>query len=804
MALRPALIAIGAATIASFAAGWWTGLAAKSHPETRPAALLAPPPSLRPAQPVSALTASATAPDDPTFKQKILPFLQKYCVDCHNADKASGGLTLDGYQTETQARKNRKDWAAVQHVLAAGEMPPKKKTQPAKDEKEFVVTWIETALTKTDCTGPKDPGRVTIRRLNRAEYNNTIRDLCGVDFKPAEDFPADDVGYGFDNIGDVLSFQPILLEKYLAAADKILDKALTLPTLTATSKQKFPAQNLSVFPRNAKPADSKEIVFGSDGNASPADKFNFPEHGEYSFRFRGWGKKAGGEFPKVVLRIDGRDVKTFTVDAPKDKQETYEVRERLPAGEKKVLVAFVNPFEDKKQEAIRQFGLSFIEIEGPFNAVPRPDPESVKLLLVARPAGKADHRAAAEKVLSTFARRAYRRPLKPAESQRLMKLYDVAAAQDEPFEKAVRLPMKAVLVSPHFLYRIEDDPPDPNGVRTLNDFEFATRLSYFLWSSMPDEELYRLAEQGTLRDPGVLGAQVRRMLKDPKVRALSENFAGQWLQLRNVKTLTPDKGFFPAWDDALRAGMVGEAEAFFEYVVQNDRSALEFLDADYAFVNERMAKHYGIPNVTGEQFRKIRLPDTRRGGVITMASTLTVTSNPTRTSPVKRGKWILENVLGTPPPPPAPDVPELPPTGQLKGTLRQQMEQHRANPSCATCHAKLDPLGFGLENFDAIGSWRTADNKQPVDSSGVLPDGAKFKGPAEMRKVLLGKADLFRRCFAEKLLTFALGRGLEYYDTCAVDEIVSAAKTDQDRFSALVLAVVRSDPFQKRKGKRSE
>lgn len=407
-------------------------------------------------------------------------------------------------------------------------------------------------------------------------------------------------------------------------------------------------------------------------------------------------------------------------------------------------------------------------------------------------------------MLTNFARRAYRRPAAPEEVQRLLRLYDAATTRGDPWDQAIRLPMKAVLCSPHFLYRIEDDPENPEGVRTLNDWEFATRLSYFLWSSMPDEELFRLASANELRKPEVLQAQVQRMLRDPKTKGLSESFAGQWLQLRNIRTLSPDKGFFPKWDEALRTGMIGEAEAFFEFVVQNDRSALEFLDADYTFVNQRMAEHYGIPGDFGKAFRRVTLPDSRRGGIITMASTLTVTSNPTRTSPVKRGKWILENILGTPPPPPAPDVPELPPTGQLKGTLRQQMEQHRSNPSCAGCHARLDPLGFGLENFDGIGGWRAQDNKQAIDSSGVLPDGAKFDGPAELRKVLVGKGDQFRRCFADKLLTFALGRGLEYYDKCALDDIVTRARGSQDRFSAYVLAVVTSDPFQKRKGRRSE
>lgn len=808
MASRPALIVVCTATAASFAAGWWAGLAAKPS-STRSSAAS---PVVAPSSPsLPAAAAAAAAPEDPTFKEKILPFLKKYCLSCHNADKAAGGLTLEGYQSEAHARKDRKTWASVQHVLASGEMPPKKKPQPLKDEKQFVMNWIEETLTKIDCGAQKDPGRVTLRRLNRAEYNNTIRDLCGVDFKPAEDFPADDVGYGFDNIGDVLSFQPILLEKYMAAADRILETALLTPPPVTSSKQAFRPQNILVIPRSAKNRENRpKIVFTSEGSAF-LEKFNFPAEGEYVIRTRLWGNKVGGELSKATIRVDGKDEKTVTVSATADRPQVYETRAKFPAGEKRVAVAFTNPFEDKNEKdaakKFRSLGVELIEVEGPFNPTPRPDPASIRLLLTARPAAgasSAEKRSAAEKVLTNFARRAYRRPVKAAEVQRLMHLYDVAAAQGEAFEKTIRLPMKAVLVSPHFLYRIEDDPPEPNGVRTLNDFEFATRLSYFLWSTMPDEELFRLASAGQLRKPEVLDAQVKRMLRDPKIKALSENFAGQWLQLRNISTLSPDKGYFPNWDERLRAGMVGEAEAFFEYVVQNDRSVLEFLDADYTFVNDRMARHYGLPSVSGAEFRKVKMPDDRRGGIITMASTLTVTSNPTRTSPVKRGKWILENVLGTPPPPPAPDVPELPPTGQLKGTLRQQMEQHRANPSCATCHAKLDPLGFGLENFDGVGGWRTVDNKQKIDPSGVLPDGAKFSGPAELRKVLLGKADLFRRCLAEKLLTFALGRGLEYYDKCVLDDVVTATKAQQDRFSALVLAVVKSDAFQKRKGKRSE
>jgi hypothetical protein len=803
MASRPALVLIGSATAAAacLAVGWWA--LSGSRPR---AAASAPPASPAPAQPTPATPVAAKPPaEDPTFQTKVLPLLKKYCLQCHNADKAAGGLQLDGYTSEAHARRNRKDWGAVQHALAAGDMPPEKKPQPTKEEKEFLITWIETALTKVDCTAPKDPGRVTVRRLNRAEYNNTVRDLLAVDFKPADDFPADDVGYGFDNIGDVLSFQPILLEKYMAAADKVLAEALKVPEPAKSSKQSYNTQPIQVIPRDAKtrPATGpRKITFTSEGTGF-LEKYNFPAEGEYAVRFRGWGTKVGGEFPSVTVRVDGKDLKTFTVDAEAAKPKTYEVTAKLPAGEKRVAVAFTNGFTDKDKKA-REFGLEVIEIEGPFKAVPPPPSASLKLLQVTKPAAAADAPAAAEKVLTNFARRAYRRPVKSEETTRLMRLFALATKQGEPFEKALALPMKAVLVSPHFLYRIEDDPKTPDGVRTINDWEFATRLSYFLWSTMPDEELFALAAKNELRKPAVLEAQVRRMLKDPKAKALAENFAGQWLQLRNLKTADPDKGYYPGWDEALRAAMAKEGEAFFEHVVRNDRSILEFLDADYTFVNDRLAKHYGIPNVSGSEFRQVKMPDGRRGGVITMASTLTVTSNPTRTSPVKRGKWILENILGAPPPPPAPDVPELPPTPQLKGTLRQQMEQHRADPGCATCHNKLDPLGFGLENFDGIGAWRTQDNKQSIDSSGVLPAGEKFSGPAELRKVLLGKADQFRRCFADKLVTFALGRGLEYYDKCALDDVVAAGKAKGDTFSAVVLAIVKSDPFQKRKGKRTE
>lgn len=748
--------------------------------------------------------------DDQIFEKKILPFLKTHCNSCHNEKKTGGGVDLEIYKTEAIARKDRKMWELIHKLVATGEMPKNKAKQPPRDEKDFFLEWVEQTLTKVDCAGPKDPGRVTIRRLNRAEYNNTIRDLCGVDFKPAENFPSDDVGYGFDNIGDVLSVQPILIEKYMAAADSILDQAIGSLEGIKSSNQVFRPQQIQTVPRSAKLRETdargreiRRIVFSEEGSAF-LEKFNFPADGEYSLRIRAWGTKVGGDAPKVAFRIDGKDIKTFTIDAELTKPKVFEVRQQLKAAEdRRIAVAFLNPFTDKESKASRTLGIETIEIEGPIGGASKPLPDSTKLILTAIPKDDSQKMQAAQTTLANFARRAFRRPVKPEEMQRLMKLFELADRQGDKFEQAIKLPLKAILVSPHFLFRIEEDPSNPAESKTISEFELATRLSYFLWSSMPDEELFRLAAAGELRKPGVLQTQVKRMLKDPKSSALTKNFAGQWLMLRNIQTLAPDVNTFRSWDESLRSSIIRETELFFENIVQDDRSVLEFLDANYAFLNDRLARHYGIPGVRGPEFRKVTLPDTRRGGLVTQASILLVTSNPTRTSPVKRGKWVYENILGLTAPPPAPDVPELEKT-VLKGTLRQRMEQHRANPSCAGCHEKLDPLGFGLENFDAIGRWRDLDEGTKIDASGVLPDGAKFDGPAELRKVLLGKADLFRRCLAEKLLTYALGRGLEYYDKCVLDDLVKSLKTGEDRFSALVLSIVETDAFQKRRGIRSE
>ncbi|HJT75703.1 MAG TPA: DUF1592 domain-containing protein, partial [Gemmataceae bacterium] len=604
-----------------------------------------------------ARAAEARAPG--TFARQVAPLLKPYCTTCHGGAKPRGHLALDGFHDDASAAAAHDVWERVLKNVRSGDMPPPKKPRPTPEEVAQLTAWVGHRLAHADC-GRIDPGHPTLRRLNRAEYDNTVRDLVGVPFQPAEDFPADDVGNGFDNMGDVLSLPPLLLEKYLAAAEKVVDAA---------------------------------------------------------------------------------------------------------------------------------FG----------------DPELRRRILVAEPSPRVSTLEASRKVIESFARRAYRRPVTPDEVNRLCRFVRLAESQGDGFEKGIRLALEAVLVSPHFLFHVELDPQPRNALRVhaISDYELASRLSYFLWSSMPDDELFGLARQGTLHRPAVLEAQVRRMLRDPKARALVENFGDQWLEVRNLKTVAPDPGRFPDFDDALRADMLRETELFFGAVVREDRSVLDFLDADYTFLNERLARHYGIPGVQGEEFRRVLLHDGRRGGVITQASVLTVTSNPTRTSPVKRGKWILEVLLGAPPPPPPPNVPELndKPSAVRAGTLRQRMEQHRANPSCAACHQRMDPLGFGLENYDAVGGWRVKEGDFAIDASGTLPGGQSFNGPEGLKKVLEGRSEEFCRCLGEKMLTYALGRGLESYDQCTVDRIVKALKKDNYRFSALVLEVVKSEPFQKRRGK---
>ncbi|HVY70190.1 MAG TPA: DUF1592 domain-containing protein [Verrucomicrobiae bacterium] len=597
--------------------------------------------------------------DQPTYEREIRPLLSEYCFKCHGTAKAKGGVNLESSTNIVEVFKNLKTWQTVASQLRERTMPPEDKPQPSQEQRDKMAMWVRQAVDNPDPAFlPLDPGRVLIHRLSRLEYNLTVRDLLGVDTHPADKFPTDGGGGGgFDNNADTLFIPPILMERYLAAADEILDAA----------------------PRN-------RLFPVSQG----------------------------------VLQT----------------QHSYALA-----------------------------------------------------------------------LVTHHATRAFRRPVGKAEAARYTAIYDQFRHQGANFEESLKQSVKALLVSPNFLFRVELDRADAKPYR-VSDFELASRLSYFLWSSMPDETLFAAARSGKLHEPAELEAQTRRMLRDPKARVFAENFVSQWLRVRDLMTAAqPDANAFPDYNPELRDALYQEVVEFFANLLRENRSVLELLDANYTFANERVAKHYGIAGVTGSQFRKVELTDDRRGGVLSMGAVLTLTSYPRRTSPVLRGKWVLEEILGTPPPPPPPLVKSLPtddkPTAEGL-TFRQQLEEHRHNPNCAACHKRMDPLGFGLENFDAIGRWREQIAGKPVDASGVMATGERFNGPAELRQILLGKREDFVRNLSERMLSYALGRGLEFYDIRAVKELASGLARNEFRSTALVTGIVKSYPFQYRRNQPVE
>jgi hypothetical protein len=734
-------------------------------------------------------TAGAAAASPPTFATEIRPLLEKYCWDCHGDGMDKGGLSLDAYETEADLVKARKKWEGILFNLDNWLMPPVDEVQPTPEERKRLVRWIDDTVFPVDPANP-DPGRVTIRRLNKTEYNNTIRDLLGVGLRPADAFPDDDSGYGFDNIGDVLAMPPVLVERYLGAADAVLDAAVAPRSSTVTVKPEGLRAEAS-----AGAHEGSAFKLWSNGEAG--FDHGFPAEAPYRLRVRLFADQAGSEPTRVTLRVDGQDGQTFDVTGTAAAPQTVEATVRVKAGAKRVGAAFINDHVENGQD--RNLYVEEMELTGPLWGGDAPTPESHRRLFV-HDAGAEGTEAGTRQVLGRFASRAYRRPVREEELGKLVALAWRVQQAGEDWQDAVKVAMKAVLVSPHFLYRIEwqSDGGDAGRVVALSDTALASRLSYFLWSSMPDDRLLELAGRNELR-PNLAG-EIKRMLADPKARELARNFGGQWLETRNLAIVEPNRKKF-RWDNGLRSAMQGETETFFHFLLTENRSVLEFLSADYTFVNERLARHYGIEGVEGREFQRVALDPARRRGLLTHASVLTVTSDPTRTSPVKRGKWVLENLLGTPPPPPPPNVPTLEAARELHGTLRQRMEQHRANPACANCHAMLDPIGFGLENFDATGAWRDEDEGQPVESAGRLTSGQEFANASELTAILLrDKSDQFVRTLASKLLTFALGRGVEYYDKPALGEILEKTKKGNHSFHGLIQAIAESVPFQQRRG----
>ncbi len=734
-----------------------------------------------------------------SFDKAGLAFLQKHCVSCHNEKTRRADVSLHMLKADGDLIKHRAVVEKALRAVKAGEMPPNTRPRPNVGDMEAFIASAQGVLDRHDRLAPPDPGRVTIRRLNRTEYDNTIRDLIGVDLKPAEDFPSDDIGHGFDNIGDVLTLAPVLMERYLAAAESVVERAIDVkpgkvPERYQASRWLEPAQ----------PDDIRHRPLDKRGNMLHTP-YRLGLAGDYTFRFRAYAKRPDAEPVKVAVFLNDKEVKRFDVTTPEKKPENFEVKLAIEPGEHRFYVKLLNP------EGGRNIHVEWFNLNGPADTRP---PSHKKLLASA---GKTEEERSRE-VLTRFATRAYRRPATADEVARLLKLADGVRKKGEGWESAMQLAMQAVLASPKFIFRPELDNRPAAGDKPvpLDEYQLASRLSYFLWSSMPDDELFTLAGKGQLA--ANLEAQTRRMLKDPKSKALTENFAMQWLQLRRLKTHAPDAKLFPKFDEALRSSLLTETEMFFDAIVKEDRSVLDLIDGDFTFLNERLTWHYGITDTNGSTWAKKATPPGKpirgkdfvrvklqkgdvRGGILTHGSVLAVTSNPTRTSPVKRGRWVLEQILGTPPPPPPPDVPELDEKKVLTGSLRQQMEQHRKNPACASCHAKMDPLGFAFENFDAVGAYRWQEGKLPIDASGELPGGQKFKGPAELRTILKDKKDLVARNLAEKLLTYALGRGVEPYDRRAVDAVVAAMAKNEYKFSTLAVEITKSLPFTHRRAK---
>jgi len=744
------------------------------------------------------LAAGVSAADPPPdYATRIQPLLATHCGSCHSAADPESGVALDARDPTLAAAVDRPLWQRVLRQIEGGVMPPADSPQPSATERQEMAAWIRAAL-RPDCSQGERPGRVTLRRLNRAEYDNTIRDLLHVDVRAAASFPSDDIGYGFDSIGDVLSMPPVLFERALEAAEKVAAAAIATGDVSQAPVQTAAGGTL---------ATAGEI----------AHEIEFRGSGDYILRVEAWGDQAGEESAKMALRIDGRDVETFEVANRRRRPKDFEVRLPVESGTHRVAAAFLNDYYDPANQDPRKrdrnLHVAGFTLVGPIGSLPDPLPEPHRRFFsrTVDPQADADQqRRQATEMLRPITSRAFRRPASKEEVERLTELFMTARGRGDSVERSAQLALTALLVSPQFLFRVERDPP-AGEVRDLDDFEIASRLSYFLWSSMPDDTLLAAALRGELRTPEQLAAQARRMLQDPKARALVDNFAAQWLQLRSLDVVSPDTGTFKDFDDTLRKAMRRETEEFFAAIVREDRSILDLVDGKFTYLNLRLAQHYGhgFPGLKNDVFTRVDLEKVPRGGILTHGSVLTITSMPDRTSVPKRGVWVLERMLGTPPPPPPADVPELGKEKEVGAnlSLRKRLERHRTDAACAGCHVRMDGIGFALENFDAVGRFRVRegkDDKEPIDVTGELPSGVKVEGPAGLKKYLREQKNMFARCLTEKMLTFAIGRGLDTYDKRSVDGILKSLESNDYRFSALVTAILLSDPFRMSRGRDQE
>ena len=826
---------------------WQGGFAAAVLRLLVAAIFVAPAASLRPVQAGDAMTAAAG----------MREFLARHCADCHGDSKPEGDVTLSWPADEAGLLAQRKLWETAVRRVETGEMPPQDQPRPEAAEAASFVAGMRQHYAEADLRAPADPGRVTMRRLNRVEYRNTIRDLVGVDFDPTTDFPSDEIGYGFDTIGDVLTISPLLMERYLDAAEAVMERAIpsTPPPVVKRHRQ-------SQYTEPASP-DVKRLMVAGFRRMSTAGQdaielgpinapFEWEADGEYELRTKVYAAPDAPQPVRVTLLVSGKELSQ--PDAQEDldrlsgavprtarilgsfvvtgtsKKTSNEFTVRVPPlpGRDRVLIAIEKPATDvteapetpgnkdgeeakdgeqttdDKEPSVAPSTTVFVEsldLSGPLDSRPA---TQRRLLACATTASQEDQ---TREVLGRFLRRSFRRRLEPGELDRHVALVDRMIESGGAWHAGVQFAMQAALCSPKFLFHVEsDDMPDADGVQSLDEFQLASRLAYFLWSTMPDDELLDLAEQERLSEN--LDAQVRRMLADPRAGALVTSFAMQWLQLQRIEFISPDGELFPKFNNDLRTAMLRETELFVGGVFHEDRSVLELIDAESTFVNAPLAKHYGLEQAyrkaggKGKDFQRVTTADRTRGGLLSQAGILTATSNPTRTSPVKRGRWVLEQLLGEPPPPPPPNVPELEENEGESATasLRERMEVHRRNAACAGCHARMDAIGFALENYDAVGAFRTKDGTFDIDADGTFPDGTSFSGPAGLKDVLLKKKREFCRCLTEKMMTFALGRGLEPADRPTVERIVDRLESHDHKVSALVAGIVTSDAFRQRRG----
>jgi hypothetical protein len=735
----------------------------------------------------SCLASSPLMAQDVVFQEDVVGFIKEHCALCHDDLEPEAGLDLTRFSSIEDARKEEEVWFAVEAQLLAGEMPPKNEPRPEQAKIDSLLAWISAEFgAVTPESAP--PGNVVLRRLNSVEYSNSIADLTGVEFDAEGFFPADAVGHGFNTVGEALSVSELSLERYLEAADLIASEAILLERKGLPQTRKYKGDLKS--DRGEFHGGGLWLPWVAEAQAT----HTFPRDGEYILRFSAWSTRGGDEEAKVALRLDGERLKVFEIPGAKGDPDTHELQVRIKAGEHMIAARFINDFYEPAKadgpQRDRNVMIQFIEVTGPIDPL---DLSSFQQhLLSEEVTGSGTLRRRQQRVLEHLAERIWRRPISRTELGRLER----TIPEGSNLEEGVRLALTVLLSSPHFIYRVEfgrEAEENADAVQ-LTDWELAARLSYFIWSTCPDDELRSLAERGELSDPDMLNEQVERLLDDPRSRSLAENFATQWLQIGVLDEASPDSDLFPEFDEALRLAMREETLRFFDHILREGLPASSLLDADFSLLNEQLADHYGVDGVSGEMMRVVSLAETSRRGILGHASVLTATSNPTRTSPVRRGKWVLEALLGTPPPPPPPGSDSLEPDTEMSGaTLRERFERHRDDATCAVCHDEIDPIGFALENYGPIGRWREQSEGQAIDATGEFPDGYTFDGPGEMGSHLLN-GDRFEHALAEKLLIYALGRGLVRTDRGHIMKILGQAGAEPS-LRGMIRAVVFTRAF---------